>query len=305
MRKVLLLLGLSVWLLAACNFSGGQAADTLDVNAASTQVELTVAAQFTSDQSAIETIVAGTAGPDGQAPPPPPPDQNQDEPPPPPSPEPTATETVAETPTETTTPTPQPTATLSGDDPKKDLGAPSWTDNFSNSNNWFGYDEGDSKVEVKGGKLEFTVKPASSGTLWTVALPDLSNFYIEVIAKTPAACSGKDRYGLLLRAPDPSKGMIFEFSCDGSYRIAKWDGATWSEIKSWTASGNINAGPDQTNRMGVKAVGNTFQLYVDGVLLTEVTDNEFGSGRFGLVAGSDATANLLIEFDDMAYWNLP
>ena len=303
MRKLVSMFVLSIWLLTACNLSAGQATDTLDVNAASTQVEQTVSAQLTSDQSAIATIVAGTAGPGGQAPPPPPPDQ--DDPPPPPPPEPTATETVVETPTETQTPTLEPTATLSSDDPKKDLGAPSWTDNFNSSNNWFGYDEADSKVEVKGGKLEFTVKPASSGTLWTVALPNLSNFYIEVFAKTPLACSGKDRYGLLLRAPDPSKGMIFEFSCDGAYRIAKWDGTNWDELQSWTASGNITAGPDQTNRMGVKAVGNTFQLYVDGILLAEVMDNEFGSGRFGLVAGSDVTANLLIEFDDMAYWNLP
>ena len=304
MRKIFLVLGLSALMIGACNLSPGQAVDTLDVNAASTQVELTVAAQLTNDQSAIASIVAATSGAGDLAPPPPPPDQ--EDPPPTPAPEePTATEAPTETPTETQTPTTEPTATLSGSDPKKDLGSPSWTDNFSSSTNWFGYDQGDSKVEVSGGKLNYTIKPASSGTLWTVASPNISNFYIEVLAKTPAACAGKDRYGMLLRAPDPGKGMIFEFSCDGSFRIAKWDGATWTEIQGWTFSGNIKAGPDQTNRIGVKAVGNTFQVFSDGVLLTEVMDNEFGSGRFGLVAGSDGTANLLIEFDDMAYWTLP
>ena len=302
MRKFVLAFGLVACLLLACNLSGGQVAETLDVNAAATEVEQTVAAQLTSDQSAIETIVAATSGPGGLTPPTAP--ENQDES----TPSllaPTITELPSETPTETETPTTQPTSTLSGNDPKKNLGPPSWTDNFSTSTNWFGYDESDSKVEVNGGKLLFTIKPASSGTVWTVALPNLGNFYIEVFAKTPAACNGKDRYGMLLRAPNPSKGMIFEFSCDGFYRIAKWDGAIWSEIQNWTPSALINAGPDQTNLMGVKAVGNVFQLFSDGNLLVEVTDGEFGSGRFGLAAGSDGTANLLIEFDDMAYWNLP
>ena len=300
MRKLFLIVGIIICLQATCTIGAGQGPDPKDVNAANTQVEQTVAAQLTRDQSAIETIVAATSGVINQAPPP----LTQDEPPLPPL-EPSATQSATEAHTETATSTIELTATLAASDPKKDLGAPSWTDNFNSGNNWPSFDEPPSKVEVSGGKLLYTIKQASSGTQWIVALQSLDNVYIEVFAKTPAVCSGKDRYGMLLRAPDNNRGMIFEFSCDGAFRISTWDTVTWKELNSWTTSANINVGPDQINRMGIKAVGNTFQLYANGVLLREVTDNTYGAGRFGLVAGSDTTANLLIEFDDMAYWVLP
>lgn len=210
------------------------------------------------------------------------------------TPEPSATETLA------------PTATYPADDPAVTLGNPDFRDRFDNDNNWSEYDASGSKAEIKNGQLVYTKKVIAGRSRWTVSWHKIENYYLEVSAQTSGACSGYDRYGFIFRAPEPNAGLLLMVSCNGSYRIAKWDGSDMVFLVEWTHSNEINAGPNQTNRIGVMAQGSTIKVYINGKEITTVMDNDYvGEYRFGLLVGGGDSEPFVVKYDDLAYWLLP
>ena len=229
----------------------------------------------------------------------------------PPVDEPPATETLppdipTSTPAPSATNTQVPTATFPADDPATVLGNSDFHDAFNNANNWSEYDLAGSKAEVKDGKFVFTKKTIQFGAHWTVSWPKIEDYYLQVSVETPAACSGFDRYGLIFRAPSPSEGLLFQVSCNGQYRIAKWDGSEMTFPVDWTPSAAINAGPNQVNRIGVMAQGSTIKVYVNGTELASVVDTDYvGEYRYGLLVGAADSEPFTVKFDDLRYWLLP
>jgi len=207
--------------------------------------------------------------------------------------------TAAPSPTPTLVPAPTPPAT----DPRINLGTPDWHDAFDTGQNWY-LEGGNPQAEIRDGTLVFSVVEADKGDWWRLAAPRLVNFYIEATAIT-TACSGADRYGLVVRAPDLNRGYLFGFTCDGRYSLRAWDGSEFTKVKDWTANSAILAGPNQTNRLGLMADGSRLSLYANGVFLDEIHDDRFGEGRFGLFIASSVTPNYTVQFDLLDYWKLP
>ncbi|MBI3158116.1 MAG: hypothetical protein HYZ26_00770 [Chloroflexi bacterium] len=286
--RTLFLFGLAALLGLACGLAAPAAATppVQDLSALDTQVALTVAAarvEFTAtvQQQATEQAASQTPAP------------------------PSATQAPTDTPQPTDTPPPTATATLANEDPRAALGDPDWRDPFNAAGNWTLFNTDDVRTEIKDGKFLYTMKTAQGPSSWTISWPAVKDFYLEATAITPAACAGKDRYGLMFRAPDPNHGYIFSFSCDGMYRLATWDGKDFDILIDWTADAAILAGPNQTNRIGVRAVGNTIRLYANGVLLDEITDSEYNDEyKFGFNVGAEKTDGFTVAFDEIAYWEI-
>ncbi len=217
--------------------------------------------------------------------------------------EPPAPQPPANTPTATNTPNP----TISPTDPKQGLGSPTWKKEFNSENDWNTYNNPGDRAEIKNGKLYFTMdSPIYS--IWTFAAPTIENYYLEILATTPAACSGKDRYGLIVQTPKDkySEGYLLNVSCDGEARFLMYDGSSNTILIPWTSNAAIKSGPNQTNTIGVKRNGSQFGIYVNGVLIGQVTDNTYtGKGKFGVLIDADNTNDYTIIFDDAAYWTLP
>ncbi len=185
------------------------------------------------------------------------------------------------------------------------LGAATWTDDFATADNWFLLDTANTKWSEGDGKLVMTSLNPKAGEEWGVSdQPSINDYYLQATFVTGNACSGMDKYGLLARAPDPDKGYVFEFSCDGHYRLYVWDGK-YSAVQEWTSSGSIVAGPSQTNVMGIYMKGTDIRLYANGHKIAEFTDSTFNKGLFGLVIGSVNTNNFTVYVDQVAYWELP
>jgi len=183
------------------------------------------------------------------------------------------------------------------------LGSPTWSDTFKNSSNWYLLDTSNTRFTVKNGQLIMEAFNPGKAEEWGLATHSaIKDFTLEATFKTGGQCSGKDRYGVLVRAPDPNKGVVFGFSCDGRYRLYKWDGANYTAIQEWKSAGQIVSGPNQTNRLSIQAVGSTLKLYANGKLLGEYSDATYQKGRFGLFIGSADTANLVVMVEDIAYW---
>ena len=187
-------------------------------------------------------------------------------------------------------------------DPALRLGEPDWTDPFDSSNNWTTFVGRTSQVEISGGKLRYTVFKASVSPTWTTSWPQVSNFYMEVLAQMPTSCSGKDRFGLIFRSPDPSSGYRYEISCDGQYRLLVFgpDGA--SVVVAWASSEHLLAGPNQINRMGVWANGKIISLYINGESVAGLEHNDYRSGTFGFSITPEETDNFTAVFDDLTFW---
>ncbi len=217
-------------------------------------------------------------------------------------------------PTATTQPQ-GPTPTLDPGDPRARLGAPKSTDPMDNASAWVwptGSDQFTSATFTNGMQA-ITSTDEKDG--WRIANPvgrEFTNTYIEATFKTNT-CSGSDHYGIILRVPvvrEPDQGYLFGVTCDGRYSLRRWNAeilpkGEMKRLVEWTASPVINAGSNQTNRLGIFAVGKRLILYVNGKLLSEVQDSTFSAGYFGVFAGYDVTENLVIQLDEMSYWENP
>lgn len=221
------------------------------------------------------------------------------------TPVPTATPTLTSisatlTPTLTSTPTP----TLAAEDPRVKLGNPGWVDTFENGDNWALYQDDHVDFYIEAGKLVMVAFNPDQWDGWVLTWPKASNFYLEMTATTKD-CGGLDRWGLMFRAAqDASVGYLLGFTCDGRYTMRKWDGKKYTKYVDWTDSKFIHSGSNQTNRLGVMAEGNKFQLYANGNLLTEVKDGSYDSGNFGVYIGSAETTDFTVEVTEVAYWEL-
>ncbi len=114
---------------------------------------------------------------------------------------------------------------------------------------------------------------------------------------------------LFSRAPDQPNGVINSgyivgISCDGMFRVYRLDNGEFVGINNWTQSEKINSGPGQTNRLGVKADGPRFSVYVNGEILAEFQDYKYTIGLLGLMIRSENTENFKISIDEIGYWKL-
>ncbi len=290
-QKMYVLLAMLLILALACNLSPQGGETPQDPGAVDTMVAQTVAASG-GQQATLIDPETGQGDSGGQQPPP-----------------------GDSAPTETATFTPEPTATATmtpTDSPPPpsaidalNLGSPDATYNFNNAGTFFTYNSADSKVEIKDGTLQFTMKNAVSWTIWSFSAIELEDYYFEINVKMPDDCVGADRGGIIFGTPpgETDNGANYQISCDGRYRLFIYDGAATDTLVPWTSSSEIMGGPGKTNRLGVLHKDNKITLYMNGVKLTTVTDNTYvGEGRIGINMGADEHDNLTIYFDDAAYW---
>jgi hypothetical protein len=198
-----------------------------------------------------------------------------------------------------------PTATPEAD-PRAELGSSSWGAVFEDdTETWFQYENEQAKSEVRDDKLVLTVKKANSFDAWTMSHPQLDDFYLEVVFTTGEQCAGKDRYGILFRAPENTQGYLYNVACDGSYQLRIWDGEEFTDLIKWTVDPNIAAGPEVNQRLGVWAEAAKLVLYVNGFEVGETHDSTFSTGTFGVNIAGAETEGFTVDVIEAKTWDLP
>ncbi len=225
----------------------------------------------------------------------------------------TPTPEVTATPEVPATATTAPTATLSTSDPASYLGSPTGVDNMDSASQWYwptGEDEY-LRVGFSNGSMQMTGLSTLAG--WRLPLlPQQVNTYVEATVNT-GSCVDKDSYGIIFRVPifkDPSQGYLFQVTCDGYYRLWKWDGKVApvgqaTVLVPWKQSSDIVTGANQINRLGVKMIDNTYTLYINGVQQAAVSDSTFTAGFFGVFVRSSESNVYTVNFDTIKYWENP
>jgi hypothetical protein len=172
------------------------------------------------------------------------------------------------------------------------------------NNRWEYEDHG--LFEVKDGEMSMIAYNPDFFEFWMLTWPDLADAYVEGTFTT-GDCSGRDRYGLRIRSPDPAEdgtGYSFGVTCDGRYSFRTWDGEEFSDLISWTQSNKIQLGSGETHKLGVLMEDDRFSLYINRQLVDETRDSTYSRGQFGLFIGAVETANFNVTVDEIAYWNL-
>ncbi|MDF1500591.1 MAG: hypothetical protein P1P76_08985 [Anaerolineales bacterium] len=184
------------------------------------------------------------------------------------------------------------------------LGAPTWTDSMDSQGRWYLVSTANTLFKIEGGALVMTAIEPGFDEWGIAAGADQADFYLEVTAKTGSQCSGLDSYGVIFRVPDPSRGYVFQLSCDGRFQLYLWDGSQYTGLQNWRANDAIKAGPDKENKLGVMVVDKKVKLYANDQLLGEYTIEEYDQGRFGLVVGASETDNFKVEVETVRFWDL-
>jgi hypothetical protein len=218
----------------------------------------------------------------------------------------TATATQVPSPTETPTPELTPTSTPEAD-PRQELGNSVWGAVFEDgTQTWFQYDHSNGKAEVRDNMLVLTSYKANSYDNWSMSYQLMTDFYLELRFITGPECAGKDRFGILFRAPDSTQGYLYNVACDGSFQVRKWDGEEFAQLIGWTISEYIIAGPEVEHRLGVWAEGDQYVLYVNGFKVGEFSDATYlGEGTFGAAHAAAETVNFTVEVTEAKVWDLP
>jgi len=219
----------------------------------------------------------------------------------------TLTATSTTTATATLTPTITLTPTLAPEDPVLSLGIPSVKDTFDSGSIIYQYDESQSSFQVDDNKFILVAKKANTYETWSLSWEELTNFYLEITGSFGDDCSGKDRYGMIFRAPDTSEGYLISISCDGSFRLSKWESEEeeYTTLEGWTTNEHINYGPGGVNRLGVMVKGTKITGFINGLQVFELNDGTFSKGRFGVLVAATDTAGFTAYLDQVVYWKLP
>jgi hypothetical protein len=189
-------------------------------------------------------------------------------------------------------------------DPRDNLGEPDFIDSFDSSVNWALTNDNFINMAIREGQLNLTAYQPGLYNGWGFSWPNLENFYLEIRTSAQVPCGGRDRYGVIFRAPDVYRGYLLGFSCAGEYALWYWNGDREISIIGWTESSAILNGPNQENRLGIKAQGDHLAIYANGVLLQDLLDSTNLEGYFGLFIGAGQTVGFSIKVDSLEYWVL-
>jgi hypothetical protein len=134
--------------------------------------------------------------------------------------------------------------------------------------------------------------------LWSHPGMTFTNVHEEVSAMTISGPLA-NRMGLICRLTDDKNFYFFTISADGFYGIGKMKDGQTSLLSGETMKPHESVLPgNQINRIGADCIGNVLMLYVNDVMVTSTTDDDFTSGDVGILAGSFDQPGSDIYFDN-------
>ncbi len=130
--------------------------------------------------------------------------------------------------------------------------------------------------------------------------PTFSDFILEVDGQLVGG-SPSSTYGVLFRMQSPQEFYRFEISGDGMYILERHDadGSWVRHTEDWLDTVVVNQGIGATNRLKVTAVGENIAVFVNDVLLEEITDQSYAAGNIALDVGTFDGGGARVTFDNL------
>ena len=179
------------------------------------------------------------------------------------------------------------------------------SDDFSDpASGWYSNGFEQAVMEYAQDGYRITLNSASSGA-WAYSGQSFSNVRLEITATKLAGPDDSNWYGLVCRlqtVEGRADFYAFIISSDGYYGIGKHvNGGPFGLISADRMQfSNAVIQGENTNLVAAECVGNRLTIYVNGVLLAEVEDNDLAGGQAGLIVGTFTEPGAQILFDDFA-----
>jgi hypothetical protein len=170
-----------------------------------------------------------------------------------------------------------------------------YSDDFSDPNSgWDDTEWDEGSVHYIDGEYRVWVAP-EKWLVWSYLGDDYSDLIISVDSRviTP---TGVGDYGVICRLADDDNFYAFEVSEDGFFSIWKKIGGEIETLYDWEFSDSIPMGGSFT--INAACVSNHLIFGVDDVLLADITDDSFSTGKVGLLAGTLDLGGLELGFDN-------
>ncbi len=163
---------------------------------------------------------------------------------------------------------------------------------------------------IGGGRLTVTIQGVDSFA-WTEAgdLPPIRDGYYEA-TMTPDPRNGRWVSGLIFRGSaqgsggERLNGYVFSVDSNGRWRFAKSTHSILTTIRGWRP---LPTPLSETFTLGMRAVGETFTLFVNGAPIFEVADESYPEGGLvGVLVGTDGEATrAAVSFDGIILSQAP
>ncbi|HSK65696.1 MAG TPA: serine/threonine-protein kinase [Anaerolineales bacterium] len=129
--------------------------------------------------------------------------------------------------------------------------------------------------------------------VYTDRVYDNASLYVDA---APVMEGANGYYGLLCRIQDDQNFYYFVIQRNGSYTIGKYKDAEFSSFfpEGWRQSSVL----DTAGRLQADCTGNLLRLYVNNVMLGEVTDPDFTSGFSGILAATLDEQDFEVRFNN-------
>lgn len=118
------------------------------------------------------------------------------------------------------------------------------------------------------------------------------------------------RAGLFVRYQDKRGGYGIFVSVQGTYmfgyyKLDEQDELTWETLMDWTSHTALRPGFGEPNRLRVRARGDRFQVYLNGVLASVFTDNLFSQGEVRIAVEPSRESNIDAVFSNLQVRAVP
>jgi hypothetical protein len=198
-------------------------------------------------------------------------------------------------PTETLTPSPVPTATP---DPQAGLGRVILADDFSENLGWELFDDQLGAASIRQGKMILTISEPRGLRYAIAPVVGLSDLYVEVEVR-PELCQADDEFGLLFRINAQFEYYRFAINCSGQTRLSRILVNGSRALSPLTLNSAVIPGPMANNHLAIRADGDQFQIWINGIEALTVRDVSIQSGSIGLFVRSGRGDLATISFDNL------
>ncbi|HUN22060.1 MAG TPA: hypothetical protein PK299_02885 [Anaerolineales bacterium] len=176
-------------------------------------------------------------------------------------------------------------------------------DTFVSEGIWSMGDSGISNVKVDGNVLVFQVYKQRALEYRLVGYPG-TDFYAQITLQK-SQCAIGDFAGLLFRLQDPNNFLGVLLDCQQNWRILRWNGGKLEWLTDWQANSAIKPLALEANLIGVQALGNTFDIFINDSKIHTFQDDFWSDGKFGVFVGSMQSGNFTATFDDLMIYEYP
>jgi hypothetical protein len=197
-------------------------------------------------------------------------------------------------PTASRVPQPSPTPTpdiLSG------VGDVLFEDDFSKDLGWDLSEKPLGAISLSNNRLVIAIRQSQS-FLFSLA-PDLmlSDFFLEVEVRGEI-CQPGDEFGVLFRVNESLEHYRYSLNCGGESRMTRVLSGESRSLVPLSTFPFIRSGPMSTNRLNIKAIGDTFQFWINGFEVFSSRDLSLKEGAIGLFVRSGQGNQATISFDN-------